>query len=140
MPPRWLSAAVVLGCMALVPAAHAASADEVRAICAEADQRYQEMFGKAAKDEPVVVVTMYKYTFCPQSLTVKQGTRIRFVNVDKRTTHSFWFRDDQQSESDRFFSGEGTEIVADFPPGEHTYLCGPHWESEGMIGKLTVTP
>ncbi len=139
MSVRRLSA-VLLGCMALAPTAQAASEAETQAICTEADQRYQEMFGKAAKDEPVVVVTMYKYTFCPQSLTVKQGTRIRFVNVDKRTTHSFWFRDDQQPESDRFFSGEGTEIVADFPPGEHTYLCGPHWEREGMVGRLTVTP
>lgn len=120
--------------------ASAASSEEQKEICTEAGKRYEEMFGKAVKDEPVVVVTMYKYTFCPPSLTVKQGTRIRFVNVDKRTSHSFWFRADDKPESDRFFSGEGTEIVADFPPGEHTYLCGPHWEREGMIGRLVIEP
>lgn len=140
MPVRCLATVLLLGCMAVAPAARAGSDAELREICAEADKRYEEMYGKAVKDEPVVIVTMYKHTFCPPSLTVKQGTRIRFVNVDKRTSHSFWFRDDNQPESDRYFSGEGTEIVADFPPGEHTYLCGPHWEREGMIGKLTVTP
>ena len=113
---------------------------EQEANCAEAARRYEEVYGKAPTAEQPPVVMMFKHTFCPVQLTVRQGASVRFVNVDKRTTHSFWFRDDKQSESDRFFSGEGTEIVADFPPGEHTYLCGPHWESEGMVGKLTVTP
>jgi plastocyanin len=23
-------------------------------------------------------------------------------------------------------------------PGEHRYLCGPHWEQDGMVGTLVV--
>jgi plastocyanin len=126
--------------LAMAAALSSLAEAETAEICAEAAQRYAEIFGKAPKDEPVAIVTMYKHTFCPPQLTVRQGTRIRFVNVDKRTSHSFWFRDAARPESDRFFSGEGSEIVADFPPGEHTYLCGPHWEREGMIGRLVVTP
>ena len=31
-------------------------------------------------------------------------------------------------------------MVMDFAPGEHTYLCGPHWEHEGMVGRITILP
>lgn len=136
-----ISIAAVLTAAAIASAAAAAtSPEEQRQICAEAEQRYAETFGKAAKDEPVTVVMMFKHTFCPPSLTVKQGTKLRFVNVDKRTSHSFWFRDANRPESERFFGGESVEMTVDLPVGEHTYLCGPHWQQDGMIGKLLVVP
>lgn len=118
----------------------AVSAEEQKEICAEAEKRYLEMFGKPPSNESAAVVTMYKHTFCPPELTVKAGSRVRFVNVDKRTSHSFWFKDAGHPESERFFSGEGAEMVIDLPPGEHTYLCGPHWDQEKMIGRLIVVP
>jgi len=31
-------------------------------------------------------------------------------------------------------------MTFDLPPGDYSYLCGPHWESHGMIGKVTVAP
>ena len=120
--------------------ASAASAEEQLANCEEAAQRYAEVYGKAAKDEPVAIVMMYKHTFCPLALSVKQGSKVRFVNVDKRTSHSFWFRDDGRPESERFFGGESVEMLVDLPLGEHTYLCGPHWQQEGMVGRMTVVP
>jgi len=129
-------AAVAIGC----GAARAASPEEQRQVCAEAEQRYVESYGKPAKDEAVAVVMMFKHTFCPPSLTVKQGAKVRFVNVDRRTSHSFWFRDAGRPESERFFGGESVEITVDLPTGEHSYLCGPHWQQEGMIGKLIVLP
>lgn len=118
----------------------AATPEEVAAICAEAAKRYEEQFGAAQSAAAEPVVAMYKHTFCPRQLTVKQGAVVKFVNVDKRTTHSFWFRDAGKPESERFLPGEGAAMTIDLPPGEHTYLCGPHWEREDMTGTLTVTP
>lgn len=107
-------------------------------ICAEAEARYREIHGKASKDEAVKIVLMFKDTFCPIAITVSQGDTVRWVNLDKRTSHSVWFRDAGKPESDRLFSGEVVEMKFDFPPGNYPYLCGPHWESAGMIGTVTV--
>lgn len=134
---------VLIGAVSVLalPAAplRAAPTDAERAeICAEADTRYQQVFGKARKDEPVKTVVMYKDVFCPTSLTVIRGETVRWINLDKRTSHSVWFRDAGKDESERIFSEEKVEMTFDFPPGEYPYLCGPHWESAGMIGKVTV--
>lgn len=119
--------------------ATAVSPDEQAENCREAAARYRELHGKDAASEQPPIILMFKHTFCPLQLTVKQGSSVRFLNVDRRTSHSFWFRDANQPESERFFPGEGKLFVIDLPPGEHVYLCGPHWEHEGMVGKLTVT-
>ena len=122
------------------PAAHAAAGEAERAkICDEAEARYQELFGKPSKDEPVTIVKMYKYTFCPTVLKVKQGTTVRWVNVDKRTSHSVWFKEQGKEESDRLFSEETVEIKLDFPPGDLGYICGPHSERENMRGRVIIT-
>lgn len=136
---RTLVAAAALA--GLAAAAAAGPADDKKAICEQAEARYVEIFGKpTSAAAPAVVVTMFNHTFCPQRLGVKQGTVLRFVNVDKRTSHSFWFRDAGRPESERFFQGEGADMAVDLPPGEHVFLCGPHWEHEKMTGVLTVTP
>ncbi len=109
------------------------------AICSEAETRYHDIFGRAPKDEPFAVVMMYKDTFCPQHLTIKRNTHLRWINVDKRTSHSVWFKEAGQAESERKFPEEFVEMTVDWPPGDYPYLCGPHWEKEGMIGRLTVT-
>ena len=109
-------------------------------ICAEAETRYQELFGKPSAEEPVTIVMMYKYIFCPANITVKQGTTVRWVNIDKRTSHSYWFKDAGKDESPRLFPEEFSEMTFDLPPGDYSYLCGPHWESDEMIGKVTVEP
>lgn len=116
------------------------SAAEQAEICRQAGERYKELFGKAMTDEAVQVIAMYKYTFCPVKLQVKQGAKVRFINLDKRTSHSYWFRDAGRPESERYFGGEGSEMVMDLPAGTHTYLCGPHYEREGMIGSIEVVP
>ena len=124
-----------------LPTAHAQvdKAEKAAKICAEAEERYRELFGKAPSEEPVTVVTMYKYHFCPVTVTVKPGTTIRWINIDKRTSHSTWFRDDGQPESERLFPEETVEQTFDIP-GEFSYLCGPHWETDDMIGKVIVQP
>ena len=132
-----LSSAMFL--MAALTGTDAAGDADRAKICDAAEKRYQELFGRSSKEEPVTIVKMYKYTFCPIELTVKQGTTVRFVNVDKRTSHSVWFKEQGKEESDRLFSEENVEIKMDFPPGEVDYLCGPHFEKEGMKARIIIT-
>jgi len=117
--------------------ARAGDNDEEAAICAKAEGRYQEIFGDTRLPPNTVVVKLYKYTFCPVSLTVKPGTTVRWVNVDKRTSHSVWPKEAGIAESGRFFPDEFFEIKFD-DEGEYPYLCGPHWEQEGMKATLKV--
>ncbi len=109
-------------------------------ICAKAEKRYQKLFSKPSADEEVTVVLMYKYTFCPPGISVKHGTTVRWVNVDKRTSHSVWFKQSGKAESDRLFGEEQVEITFDGPAGDYPYLCGPHWKEENMTGMVTVLP
>ncbi len=119
--------------------AHAS--DERRArICASAEKRYQTLFSSPSADEDVAIVLMYKYTFCPSKISIRRGATIRWVNVDKRTSHSVWLKGPGNTESDRLFGEEQVEITFDGPAGDYPYLCGPHWKEEGMIGMVTVQP
>ncbi len=122
---------------ALLLLAAPARADDAE-ICAEAAARYKEMFGRDAASEPVVTVMMFKYRFCPFEITVKKGAKIRYVNIDRRTSHSVWLRDAGKAESDRVFSGEVVELDADVAAGAHEVLCGPHWERESMRARLII--
>ena len=110
--------------------------DKTAAICAEAEERYVELFGAPSSEaEGVTIVKMYKYNFCPGELTVPVGTTVRWVNVDKRTSHSVILPD--EPESDRAFPEESVEFTF-LTTGDQEYLCGPHWETQKMIGLITV--
>ena len=123
------------GLLLSAPAAFAED-DKTAATCAEAEERYQEIFGEpSSAAEGVTVVLMYKYLFCPGELTVKVGTTVRWVNVDKRTSHSVVVKG--EPESDRAFPEEHVEFTF-LTPHTEDYLCGPHWEKRDMIGKITV--
>ena len=105
-------------------------------LCAEAEERYVDLFGAPSSEaEGVTVVTMYKYNFCPAQITVPVGTTVRWVNVDKRTSHSV--KVGSEPESDRAFPEEVLEFTF-LVTGDQNYLCGPHWESHDMIGMVTV--
>ncbi len=128
---------------ALLPLAAAfpvlAGEDNAAGICAEAEERYVDLFGQAsAEAEGVTVVKMYKYNFCPAAITVPAGTTVRWVNVDKRTSHSVLSPQAEMPESDRAFPEESVEFTF-LTPGDQEYLCGPHWETQEMIGMVTVT-
>ena len=130
---------ILLAAFATSLAAAPVLADDEKdaALCAEAEDRYVELFGHpSAQEEGVTVVTMYKYRFCPAQITVPVGTTVRWVNVDKRTSHSVIVPD--EPESDRAFPEEMIEFTF-LLPGDQQYLCGPHWESHDMIGMVTVT-
>jgi len=135
-----ISGIMIAGLFAGAPL-HAATLSEAERnqICAEAAGRYRQIFGKAPGEESFVVILMFRDNFCPREVTVKQGTIVRWVNVDRRTSHSVWFKEAGRPESDRLFPEEFFEMTINLPLGNHPYLCGPHWEREGMIGRLTVT-
>lgn len=120
------------------------AADEIDAkekkICEKAEQRYQKIFGKPSADEDVTIVKMYKYKFCPRNIVVKPGQKVRWVNVDKRTSHSIWFKDQGKPESGRLFGEENVEMTIDLPAGNQPYICGPHFERDKMAGSITVSP
>ena len=117
-----------------------ANGDEKEAICGEAEDRYVELFGHPSSEEDGVrVVTMYKYNFCPAEITVKVGSTVRWVNVDKRTSHSVLVKDSGEPESDRAFPEESIEFTF-LTAGDQDYLCGPHWETQNMIGMVKVEP
>lgn len=120
----------------------ATAADEdAAAVCAEAEDRFIEMFGHPSSgEEGVTVVKMYKYRFCPENLSVPVGTTVRWVNVDKRTSHSVILSDEGIAESDRLFPEEAFEFTFLTAGPPQSYLCGPHWETQEMIGRVTVTP
>lgn len=106
-------------------------------ICAKAEESYAELFPDA-KDDGAVIVKLYKYNFCPANVTVKKGTTVRWINVDKRTSHSVWLKEAGVKESERFFPEEQWEFTF-MATGDYPYLCGPHWESHDMVGYVKVT-
>ena len=119
------------GLLLLAGAAAPAAADDTEAICAEAKQQFE----KAPPN--TVDVLMYKYRFCPPKLTVKAGTAVRFLNVEKRTSHSVWFKEAGKKESDRLFPEEMYSLTLQ-DAGTYPYLCGPHWDTHDMIGMVSV--
>ncbi len=117
-----------------------AADEDAAAVCAEAEERYLEMFAQPSSSvDEAELVLMYKYNFCPADLTVQAGATVRWVNVDKRTSHSVLLKDGSAPESDRLFPEESVEMTF-LTPGPQNYLCGPHWETQNMIGMITVEP
>lgn len=129
---RWLSllaAAVLVG-----PAPAGAAGDP--ALCDEADARYAKLMGDAPVAPGVVIVKMYKFNFCPSRVEIAPGTTVRWINLE-RTSHNAWLKDSGQTEPERLFQGESWEFTFS-QPGEYPYLCGPHWQQEGMTGTVVV--
>ena len=113
--------------------------DKIKDICAKADERYKKIMGGSTDEPGVVIVKLYKYTFCPPNIEIKKGTTVRWVNVDRRTSHSVWLKQAGKEESERFFPEELWSYTFN-EPGKFPYLCGPHWKQEKMYGHVTVTP
>ena len=86
------------------------------------------------KGEVVVEVIIQKFKFIPETVTIKKGQKIRWVNKEKRQYHSVWFKKDGEAESDYLFPDDTLEKSFD-KTGEFNYICGPHPE---MIGKIIV--
>jgi plastocyanin len=134
-----LTVALAVAALAPLPANAGGDDPEAVKICKEAGERYQELYGDLPAEEGVVIVKMYKYHFCPGRLEIPVGTKVRWINVDKRTSHSVWFKEQGEEESERMFPEEFTEKNFE-QAGEFPYICGPHGEREDMRGGVVVTP
>lgn len=84
------------------------------------------------KPDSVVEVKIKKYKFEPQTVTVKQGTTVRWINEEKRQYHSVWFEQAGEEEPDYFFPEESTDKTFN-KPGKYPYRCGPHEKMKGMV-------
>lgn len=140
---KWyLAAGLAIGAGLLTTTAPAQTINEMipekKDVCAEADQRYKDLY-PGAKGNGAVIIKTYKYTFCPLRVTVKPGTKVRWVNVDKRTSHSVWLQESGVAESERFFPEENFEYSFK-SSGTFPYLCGPHGKDDNMIGEIKVKP
>jgi plastocyanin len=85
-----------------------------------------------ASEEGVVVVRIKDYKFDPPTLVVRPGTKVRWVNEEKRTSHSIHFIEEGLPESERMMGGEAWERTFT-KPGTYRYVCGPHPEMRGTI-------
>ncbi len=84
-----------------------------------------------AKD---VIVEIYKKKFIPSEITIQQGDRVIWKNVEKRQYHNVWFKTLGEEEPGYFFPDE-TYQRAFNTLGSFDYECGPHPK---MKGKVTV--
>lgn len=83
-----------------------------------------------------VEVGIANYQFTPAEITIKAGTTVRWVNREKRASHSVFFTGPDGFESERLFPGESySRRFA--KPGRYPYTCGPHPE---MLGVVEVLP
>ncbi len=79
-----------------------------------------------------VEVGIEKMQFVPQRVKVKSGDTVKWVNREKRTSHSVLFEQEGLPESERFFPGESWQRIFD-KPGIYPYICGPHPEMTGVV-------
>ena len=84
--------------------------------------------------QQTVEVTTKDYRFQPQEIRIQIGDTVKWVNREKRTSHSIEFSDGSKSASDRMFPDESWQRRFD-STGTYTYQCGPHPE---MTGKVIV--
>jgi plastocyanin len=88
----------------------------------------------AVRAGETVEVGIDKMKFIPETLTVKAGTTVKWVNHERRNNHSVLFPA-ESLESERFFPGESWSRTFD-KPGNYAYTCGPHPEMKGLVEVL----
>ena len=86
--------------------------------------------GTPAAETVEILIQDYKFT--PALMTVKAGTTVKWINREKRSTHSVLFSGPGGFESERMFPGESWQRRFD-TPGSYPYGCGPHPEMKGAI-------
>lgn len=86
----------------------------------------------SANCQQTVEVVVQNYRFQPQLVQIKVGDTVRWVNREKRTSHSVVFSVEQGGESERFFPDESWQRRFD-ASGRFPYHCGPHPEMTGVV-------
>lgn len=79
-----------------------------------------------------VEVRIADYKYAPAELRVRPGTTVKWINGEKRTSHSILFTGPEGFESERIFPGESWSRTFE-RPGLYPYRCGPHPEMKGLV-------
>lgn len=79
----------------------------------------------------VTEVRIRDYRFVPERVVVKAGTAVRWVNDEKRASHSIVFPA-ERVESERLMNGDAWQRTFD-KPGVYAYTCEPHPEMKGIV-------
>ncbi len=82
--------------------------------------------------EQTVEVSIEKYVFTPQEVTIRVGDSVKWINREKRTSHSVLFPQEGGRESERMFPDESWQRQFT-QPGRYPYTCGPHPEMKGLV-------
>ena len=91
-----------------------------------------------AKAQPIEI-SIQNYMFEPATLEVQTGTTVKWINHEKRASHSMLFIGAEGMESERLFPEESWQRVFD-KSGTYSYVCGVHPEMQGRIDvKDTLT-
>jgi plastocyanin len=86
----------------------------------------------SARAQQTVEVTIQNYRFSPQEVRIKAGDTVKWINREKRTSHSVLFPAENGLESERVFPDESWQRKFT-QPGNYSYRCGPHEEMKGSI-------
>lgn len=89
-------------------------------------------FAGPALAQQTVEVTILGYRFSPQEVRIKAGDTVKWINREKRTSHSVLFPAENGLESERMFPDESWRRKFT-QPGSYGYRCGPHEEMKGSI-------
>jgi plastocyanin len=82
--------------------------------------------------QQVVEVAIQDYRFTPREVRIKAGDTVKWINREKRTSHSVLFPAENGLESERLFPQEQWQRTFG-QPGRHEYRCGPHEEMKGVV-------
>jgi len=89
-------------------------------------------FVGGAAAQQTLEVTIREYRFEPAELRIKAGDTVKWVNREKRTSHSVLFPAENGLESERLFPQESWQRTFT-QPGTYGYRCGPHEEMHGLV-------
>lgn len=79
-----------------------------------------------------VEVSIENYRFEPAEIRIRSGDTVKWVNREKRTSHSIHFAAEGLPESERLFPDESWQRSF-AQAGEYPYVCGPHPEMKGVV-------
>ena len=77
-------------------------------------------------------VTIQDSRFTPTEIRIKAGDTVKWINREKRTSHSVLFPAENGLESERLFPQEQWQRRFT-QPGSYSYRCGPHEEMKGLV-------
>jgi len=82
--------------------------------------------------QQTVDVAIQDYKFLPAEVRIKAGDTVKWINMEKRTSHSVLFPAENGLESERMFPGESWKRTFT-AAGTYLYRCGPHEEMKGQV-------